>query len=392
MRLTKSFTADCVQENQKIVIYGAGRYGELAYRGLEYLGLKPAYFVDRSLCGTQYMGTDVISPDELGEHLEDIILIASLNYFYEMLSMVQALGNEYYYDIFELVKLEYDESILSEYALDEKKNEQKYLNIIENAGTHGLIMSHCEIVLTECCTLKCRDCANLMQYYLHPEKIDADEIIRDFSKFLDSIDLLLELRLLGGEPFIYKDINRIMEAFLNHEKIKRITVYTNSTVVPSEKMMECLKAEKVSVHMSDYGAVSNKIEKLKKVFEENGIQYYIHKYDKWYDLGGLYKRDYSNKIEKTLYQNCLMAKCYTFYRGRFYLCPRAAHGERLGAFKNKTNEVIDFTREECNIQEKKEALKRLLKNTECISACSYCDGCSSRSKEVDAAIQMVRVK
>ncbi len=391
MRLTKSFTADCLKENQKIIIYGAGRYGELALRGLQHLGLQPSYFADRTLAGTEYMGVKVISPNELGKFQEDVVLIASLNYFYEMLSIVQVSGNEYY-DIFELIKLEYDESVLSEYALDEKKNEKKYLNIIENAGTKGIVLSHCEIVLTECCTLKCKDCANLMQYYQHPEKIDADEIIRDFRKFLDTIDLLLELRLLGGEPFIYKDINRVIEAFLNHEKIKRITIYTNSTVVPSEKMMECLKNDKIAVHMSDYGTASSKVEELKKAFEERGIQYYIHKYDKWYDLGGLEKRDYSNGIEKALYKNCLMAKCYTFYRGKFYLCPRAAHGERLGAFQNNPNEVADFTKDGLVIQEKMEELKRILENTESILACSYCDGCSSRSKEVDAAVQMNRVK
>ncbi len=43
MRLTKSFTADCLKENQKIIIYGAGRYGELALRGLQHLGLQPSY-------------------------------------------------------------------------------------------------------------------------------------------------------------------------------------------------------------------------------------------------------------------------------------------------------------------------------------------------------------
>ena len=74
------------------------------------------------------------------------------------------------------------------------------------------------------------------------------------------------------------------------------------------------------------------------------------------------------------------------------MCPRAAHGERLGAFQNNPNEVADFTKDGLVIQEKMEELKRILENTESILACSYCDGCSSRSKEVDAAVQMNRVK
>ena len=34
-----------------------------------------------------------------------------------------------------------------------------------------------DVVITECCTLRCRNCANLMQYYHNPENTDADETI-----------------------------------------------------------------------------------------------------------------------------------------------------------------------------------------------------------------------
>lgn len=37
-----------------------------------------------------------------------------------------------------------------------------------------------------------------------------------------------------------------------------------------------------------------------------------------------------------------MAKCLSFYRGCLYLCPRAAHGERLEFFKNPDTEFVDF--------------------------------------------------
>lgn len=55
--------------------------------------------------------------------------------------------------------------MLSEYALDEKNNYRKYFNVVNNNGLDELIMGHCEIVLTERCTLRCKDCANLIQYY-----------------------------------------------------------------------------------------------------------------------------------------------------------------------------------------------------------------------------------
>ena len=36
---------------------------------------------------------------------------------------------------------------------------------------------HLDVVLTECCTLRCKSCSNLMQYYHHPENLDVDEVI-----------------------------------------------------------------------------------------------------------------------------------------------------------------------------------------------------------------------
>ncbi len=202
MRVTKSFTLKDLNSGQKIIIYGAGRYGELALRGLQYLKLQPMFFADRFLAGEERLGIKVIEPSELQNYKDDVILIASYNHFYEMLSFLQDNGNLYYYDILELLKLNYDECILSEYLLDEKRNWQKYEKVIETVVKKGLIIPHCEIVITECCTLKCRDCSDLMQYYTHPENLDINEIIRTFGNFLDSIDGLSELRILGASCII----------------------------------------------------------------------------------------------------------------------------------------------------------------------------------------------
>lgn len=390
MRLTKSFLPKDLKEGQHIIIYGAGRYGELALRGLQHLNLEPLYFADKTFAGKKYLGIKVISPNELKNHKKDVILIASYNYFSEMIETLKTTGNIFFYDILKLLELKYDESILSEYTLDEKNNYFKYFNVVENAGKKGLVITHCEVVLTERCTLHCKDCANLMQYYSHPEDIKIDDIIHYFKYFLNTIDMLLELRLLGGEPFLYKDLSKILNEFYIHSKIQNITVYTNSTIMPSEEILEHLKNPKISVHMSDYGLKNSKIKQLEILFKKNQINYYIHKYEKWYDMGGIQKRGYDNCVKRSLYENCIMSKCYTFYRGKFYLCPRAAHGEQLGAFVNPRNEFVDFTVSSIDINEKKEELKNLLKGKKFITACDFCNGASAKSKEVTAAIQIKR--
>ena len=353
--------------------------------------IEPYAFADQSNAEQEYFGIQVITPAELVNFPEAAVLIASYNYFDEMLSFLISIGHEKIYDILALIRLDYDESLLSEYAIDEKHNWRKYEGVVEHAGKEGIVITHLELVLTECCTLRCRDCANLMQYYKHPEKLDTEKIINDFNRFLRSIDLLLELRLLGGEPFLCIDIDKIISEFSNNEKIKRITIYTNSTIIPAENVLNSLKNKKVSIHLSDYGKVSCKLDKLREILTEKGIDHYVHRYEKWHDLGRLEKRKYNVDQIKTIFKNCLMAKCYTFYRGKLYLCPRAAHGEGLGVYKSPYTQYIDFT-EDIDIETAKEKLHSLLESTEYIEACNYCNGSSSRSKEIDAGVQMEKRK
>ena len=212
------------------------------------------------------------------------------------------------YDILNLLKVDIDDGLLSEYALDEKNNYRKYFNVANNNGLDELIMGHCEIVLTERCTLRCKDCANLIQYYKKPCDLDCDSIIQSFNQFLETIDTLLELRLLGGEPFLFSQLDRIIDAFIDNDKIKQITIYTNSTVLPTENVLKSLQRKKVSVHMSDYGKCSRKIKELDEVLTQNKINHYIHHYDKWSDLGALESRDYSDENKEKNAENLKKAR------------------------------------------------------------------------------------
>lgn len=385
MRITQSYNNECT--NKKVVVYGAGRYGELAYWGLKAIGIKPLCFVDRMLAGKRYFDVEVIHPEDVTKYKEYVVLLASLNYFNEMLFHAQKSGCKEIYDILDLILLEYDESVLTEYAKDEKHNYEKYKNVVENAGNNKLVINHCEIVVTESCTLRCKDCANLMQYYEKPEIFDIEDIIRCLDRLMNSIDMLLEMRILGGEPFINPNLGKLVAYYTDNPKIKRITIYTNSTLMPSQETVEFLKHKKVSVHMSDYGAVSKKIGELDDMLSANNIGHYIHKYEEWTDLGKPVKRNYTQEALQKMYESCIMAHCFSFYRGKLYTCPRAGHGERLGLFKNCKNDYIDFSTE-TPINEIRKIIRKLIEKTEYITACEYCNGCSSLSSKIEAATQV----
>ena len=388
--MVPSFNADNYDKEQPIIIYGAGQYGELALRGLQALNIKVDYFLDHSRQGEQYLGVSVLDPSEISNYRDANVLIASLNYYGEMVRYLHSVNHTNIYNIADLMQLEYDEDLLSENAKDQKNSYQRYVDVVKHYEDDSLTITHCEIVLTEKCTLKCKDCANFMQYYEHPVDMNLEEIIEDFDKLLDSIDKLLELRLLGGEPFIFKHIDSIINYYARNPKITRITVYTNATLIPSEQVLTALSKDNVAVHMSNYGIYSRNIGVLEKIFLEKGIKYYVHKYENWCDMGDPRQRHkYSNEEVENIYRKCMSKSCHTFYRGKLYICPRQAHGEQLQFFQNKRNEDIDFTGQ-CDRKEKREEIKNLFADRKYIDACYYCNGLDNDSIDIPAAVQLKR--
>lgn len=384
MRLTLSFKKSDYDSNKRLLVWGTGRYGELTYFGLKKIGLAPDYFIDSFSTKQEYLGIPIIKPELIKS--DDIVLIASINNFNYMLKQLKEKKVTYVYDVCDLISIEIDENLLSEYALAEKKQLFKYKAVVDNAAIKGLIIEHLEVVVTEKCTLRCKDCANLMQYYNKPENISKDEIIPYLDRLIQCVDYIVELRFLGGEPFLAESLIDLIKHYLECNKIGRIGIYTNGTVMPKSDLVQMLKNEKVAVHISDYGKISRRIKEIEEIFKRDNVNYYIQKYDKWYDLGSLDKRNYTFEEAEELYNICLSSKCRTFYRGKLYGCPRAAHGEKLGFFTNGYGDIVDF-REGKSTDKLITELKEFL-NRRCLNACLYCDGLSARSNEIKAALQV----
>lgn len=63
-------------------------------------------------------------------------------------------------------------------------------------------------------------------------------------------------------------------------------------------------------------------------------------------------------------------------------------GKKLGFFKNKDNEFVDFNECVRNRDEKRSEISAFMQKSDYIEACRYCNGSSSRTREIDAAVQM----
>ena len=85
-----------------------------------------------------------------------------------------------------------------------------------------------DIVISEKCTLNCKDCSNLMQYYKKPQNSEINLLFKSIERIMECIDNLDEFRVLGGDPFMNKELYKIINKLVTYEKCKRIVVYTNA--------------------------------------------------------------------------------------------------------------------------------------------------------------------
>ena len=378
MKLTRD-----VLNRKDLVIYGAGSYGELALMGLKQLGLEPLFFIDRGRNEDSYFGYSVIKPDNIEEYINKTILIATADYYYEVYLFLEEAGCERIYDISYLLDLKLDTKSMSNRTRDKYDSKITYMNVVKSTD---LTLVHVGYCVTERCSLRCKDCSFLMQYYKEPEDIDLSLYREAFDRFLDTIDRICELRIYGGEPFMNPEWYRMVEWYVDCKKIEQISVYTNGTIIPREETLVYLKNDKVKVHISNYIINYEKIEKLVELLKQNNIRYFVRTCDEWVCGGDFELRDNNEQRLSERYGNCYLRTSGHFYRGRYYTCARVAHAENLEGIVANIGDSVDFN-EDLPTEELKNMMTHLLHDTPYLEACRFCPGMDVYGERVKAGLQ-----
>lgn len=251
---------------------------------------------------------------------------------------------------------------------------------------------HLDVVITECCTLKCRDCSNLMQYYQKPENLDEDEVITSLKRLFRSMRVS-QLKILGGEPFVCQKKLISLLDYLKEEsdRYDRIDIITNGTIVPSEECLQALKdTPKLNVVFSNYGELSSKMKEFSDICRAAGIRHEVIDDEFWWDFGGVVTHEEKERKTQHRYDGCYSRRlCTTLYRGRLYVCPRQAHGIRLGIIPGNDTECIDIKKSEYSEPSVlHDAVYSLIDRREFTTACRYCR-CDAAVK-VPRAVQIER--
>ena len=373
-----------------VIIFGTGNLGTLAMKSLEQKKIKIICFADnnRRNQNKKFKNYNVIAPEQLQNEIYNYpILICSLNFRY-FKRQLDSLGVKDYHDTdFLFEKLDLDNSE-TEWSQERCKNQIDLYNYAVSSARDKskLRLNSLDLVLTEKCSLKCKDCSNLMQYYAKPVDEDFDLLMKSLGKFMDSVDFIQEIRFIGGEPFMYKRIDEVINKVLEYSNFNKLVVFTNGTIVPKQEKVKTFQNQKIIFKISNYGEISKNVTKLENFLSLNKIRYISERVTRWQDCARIEKFDRPISLTKEIFGNCCVNEALTMLHGKLYLCPYSAHAENLDAIPKTFSDSIDL-----NILDNNDVIKgnirSLVFNKEYLGACNWCNGRDYNVSNVEAALQ-----
>jgi organic radical activating enzyme len=268
------------------------------------------------------------------------------------------------------------------------------------ALTGKVSMLYLEIVTTTRCTLKCKHCIGDI-----PEIKKDEQYSMTFEEYKEYLDSLLKnlrslklVRILGGEPLLNKEIDRIIEYTLEQPKIKQVYLVTNATIVLSDEVIKALKKypRKSTVDISNYSANKEllsrlKIEEIIAICKQHNINVNCPESYLWNPITPVKYHERSIKENRKYYRNCA-SLCVGMHKtpdggAAVFPCLRAGtlFLRRIG----RQTEKKDYFKLDGNLQ-KKDILRFHL--NEDFDACKYCNFLEDKKEQVLPAMQKEAVR
>ena len=377
-----------------LVICGAGIVGKALFYACQHKGIKVDGFCDSNINKTKFKlcGLEVIHTPQLKARFQDCIILISAADIKDVADQLHVLGHSRWYAGSLLLK-DFDVSRgrfskandFVEYAVETcRLCQDSYLN------PHQLFLRSVDIVITERCSLKCRDCANLMQYYEGPVNYSMEETLQSIDALCACVDCVNEFRVIGGEPFMNKEIHLVVRRLVDEPKVKRIAIYTNATILPRDEHLECFRSSKVLFMITDYNELSRNLTALTRLLDENRITYNAHKAERWTDSGEIRKHNRGVEDQKKIFTNCCAKNTLTLSRGELHRCPFSANALRLNAVPDHPGDYVQVTKgvlEDKDIDGTKQRIRRLVTEKTYLDTCDHCNGRSFDDPQIIPAIQ-----
>ncbi len=377
-----------------LIIYGAGVVGRVLYDICGQLGLHVEAFCDGStaVANTTFCQRPVIYAEDLPTHYHDAFFLISSASIRDVVEKLQRLGYDKWQAGGPLLEHYYKGAPAEGTYLNYEKFAVETCIWCHHAYTakHGLYIRSLDVVITERCSLKCKDCSNLMQYYESPRDCNWDVLMASLERFSRVVDDVLEYRVIGGEAFLNRRWPEVVSRLLHEPKARRVVLYTNGTLLPSKDRLSVLRHPKALVIISDYGMLSKRLTSLTKTLQDLDITHYVLQLDTWLDCARIGPHHRTPEENTKLFLDCCAKNMLTLLEGRLYRCPFSANAFRLQAVPDKPLDYVELLPHSNEIREDilRAQIWSYLNNKSYLEVCDFCNGRPLAGPEVPPAVQI----
>ena len=385
-RMPDSKSVPIASNGLPVIIFGVGTVGEAVFHACHEAGITVTAFCDNNanLAREVRCGLEIIPARDLKRRFPEADFIISAA---DIADVVRQLGEMGYsnwrpctgllrnFDIYPYTYQKPPEFVAHTVAAA--------LLCQDSYTTPDKLFLRCvDLMITEKCSMKCKDCANLMQFYEAPVSDDTAEIIRSIERFCSIVDEVNEMRVLGGEAFMNKEAHIIVRRLIDEPKVKKIVVYSNATIVPTEDQMATMRSGKVLFFITDYGSLSRNRDRLLRELESNHIAYVSSRPANWTDCGHISPHNRTEEERKQIFKTCCVKNIFTISGNLLFHCPFSANAFRLRGVPDFKGDYVDFSRSGV-----KDEVREFVRSKEYIDSCDFCNGRSYGAPEIVPGIQ-----
>lgn len=203
--------------------------------------------------------------------------------------------------------------------------------------------------ITTFCTLNCQNCTMLTSYNKNKKHFEINKLKKDITLTFDIVDYISNLIVLGGEPFLHRDLEELINYIGSNyrNRIGNLQIITNGTLKVSEKLLQIMKKYNVEVRISDYTDRVQYQEKLMDFcndLDRYQIDYVSYGHGEWLNMGFPYENVNMGNTSNELREHMLKCNpnCQNVSEGKLYYCAQGWAAEQSGLFKLKITDYLDL--------------------------------------------------
>lgn len=265
----------------------------------------------------------------------------------------------------------------------------KKQNDIKKPGKR-IDLTYCCFIINSICNLNCKHCVQYINNYPKECKnnVPVENIMRDIDLFLDTIDSVGTISVMGGETFMHPDIAKIANKFSEKKNFGFVSFPTNGLFPIKPEQLEGIKDPRIVIAFGYY--LHRATEEQKEIYRKNielvksyGITYTESlRLPTWIVPSEIYKRDVDIEYMTKLKNDCKMPpRNLQVKNGKVHTCDRGVAIYNMGIADYPTD-YFDLL-EDKTLEQKRNDFRSFI-DRPFYYTCGHCSQCS---EIVESAIQ-----